>query len=111
MAAAPIEHERDLRSFADAVARDSDDLGEARERLRAAAGDVLFVEACAVTAAFHGYVRVADGTGIPVDDLVMATSATLRRDLGADSFVGRANTGPEPGPRPASDFDPSLGTS
>ena len=37
----------------------------AREALLAALGAAGFVDACAVVAAFHGFVRVADAIGIP----------------------------------------------
>jgi len=68
----------------------------------------VFVEAAAVAAAFHGYVRVADGTGIPVDELVLATSADLRDELGVNAYAGRENNDLSIDPRPPADFTPSL---
>ena len=59
------------------------------------------MEAAAVAAAFHGYVRVADGTGIPVDELVVATSGDLRVELGVDAYAGVENTDLAVTPRPA----------
>lgn len=73
-------------------------------------GDEVFVEAAAVAAVFHGYVRVADGTGIPVDELVVATSADLRKDLGINAFPGIENTELAVPTRPPTDFDPALRT-
>ena len=43
-------------------------------------------------AAFSGLVRVADGTGIPIDDGLAAVSKEIRTRLRLDSFAGAANT-------------------
>lgn len=42
--------------------------------------------------AFSGLVRVADGTGIPIDGGLAAASVDLRHELGLDSFAGAANS-------------------
>ncbi len=103
-----IDREHELRAFADALARGADTLPTVRARLRALVGDDAFIEAAAVAAAFHGYVRVADGTGIPVDELVVATSADLRDELGINAYAGVENTDLDVDVRPFQDFDPSL---
>ncbi|MGI9607730.1 MAG: hypothetical protein ACR2P0_16495 [Acidimicrobiales bacterium] len=90
------------------MAREPAAVADARARLQSAVGNEVMVEAAAVTAAFHGYVRVADGTGIPVDDLVVATSADLRDELGINAYTGRENTNLSIAPRPAQDFNPHL---
>lgn len=90
------------------MATGDESLGERRDTLRKAVGDEVFVEAAAVAAVFHGYVRVADGTGIPVDELVVATSADLRQELGINAYEGRVNTTLDVDLRPASDFNPQL---
>jgi len=90
------------------LATGDESLGERRDTLRKAVGDEVFVEAAAVAAVFHGYVRVADGTGIPVDELVVATSADLRQELGINAYEGRVNTTLDVDLRPASDFNPQL---
>ncbi|MEM9033599.1 MAG: hypothetical protein AAGA99_00955 [Actinomycetota bacterium] len=102
------EHAHELEGFAAAVARGADDLTERRDDLRERLGDERFAEAAAVTAAFHGYVRVAEGTGIPVDELVVATSTELRSELGIDAYAGRANSDLGISARPAEDFTPRL---
>lgn len=107
------EHAAELEAFATAVASGSEEVGLHREALRAALhgggrGDELLAEAAAVTAAFHGYVRVADGTGIPVDELVVATSGDLRDELGINAYAGRENSTLDVDARPATDFNPHL---
>jgi acyl-CoA reductase-like NAD-dependent aldehyde dehydrogenase len=101
-------HARELRAFAAALAERSDELVVRREELRSALGGAGFAEAAAVAAAFHGYVRVADGTGIPVDELVVATSEDLRAELGVNAFAGHWNTPLDVAARPAQDFNPEL---
>ena len=107
-AEAEIDSEVELRAFADALARGDDALAETRSNLRHQVGDEVFVEAAAVAAVFHGYVRVADGTGIPVDELVVATSSDLRDELGINVFSGIENTEVDVARRPGSDFNPAL---
>ena len=58
-------------------------------------------EAAATIAIFNGLVRVADGTGIQLDEGVVSASADYREDLGINAFGGAANmvtqgTGPAP---------------
>ena len=65
---------------------------DARAAVVAAVGGDGAGLAVATIAAFSGLVRVADGIGIPVDDGVAASSASIRRDLDLDSFGGAANT-------------------
>jgi hypothetical protein len=42
--------------------------------------------------AFSGLVRVADGTGIPIDGGLAAASVDLRGELGLGSFGGAVNS-------------------
>ena len=41
---------------------------------------------------FQRMVRIADGTGIPVDSRMNALTAGMREDLGIDRFGSAANT-------------------
>ena len=97
-----------LRAFAAAVAG-IDGIDDARSALGSRLDDPALVEAAAVVAVFHGFVRVADGTGLPVDELVMATSGDLRAELGIDAFPGRANSAASGSILPPEAFDPALG--
>jgi hypothetical protein len=61
-----IPNAAELVEFAEAVMlRDEERTASARTSLLAALGGAGLVDAAAVVAAFHGFVRVADSTGIP----------------------------------------------
>ena len=80
-----------LASDLDEVVLNSE-LDTARADLTAAVGDAGVLEASATVAAFNGLVRVADGTGIELDDALVVASADVRSHLGLDAMVGSANT-------------------
>lgn len=81
-----------LVRFAEAAVQGSDDLGAARLALIERVGRAGAGQAAATVGAFSGLVRVADGTGIPLDDGMAATSTGIRQELGLDRFSGAANT-------------------
>ena len=77
-----------LSAYAEAVYhRDSPLIAEKQTEIRQTLGDAAFVDCAAVAAAFHGYVRVADGTGIPYEGAGGGTDTTdLRCEAGIDQF-------------------------
>ena len=87
-----IEHGALLVAFAETVTRGSDDAAPARKSLLEAVGPEAFVVAAAIVAIFNGLVRVADSSGIPLDDGTREASTSFRGDLGLEEFGGAANT-------------------
>jgi len=83
-----IPHAAALAELAEAVVlRDAPRTDAARARLRAALGDVAFVDAAAVVAAFHGFVRIADAIGIPYTTAARGCDAPeLRAQAGVNDF-------------------------
>jgi hypothetical protein len=81
----------ELLAFTNAVELGGD-IGAARSALAAAIGDEATLEAAATIAIFNGLVRVADGTGIQLDDGVFAASVDERELLGINRFAGAANS-------------------
>jgi hypothetical protein len=81
-----------LLRFANAAQRDLDDLDDARAAVVAALGPAGLLEAAAKVSVFNGLVRVADGTGIPLDDGVVGYTADYRQRLGLDAYGGAGNT-------------------
>lgn len=68
------------------------ELTTARDRLDEVVGPDGLMEAAATVAAFNGLVRVADGTGIELDDAMVVASSEVRSQLGLDAMTGAANT-------------------
>ena len=81
----------ELLAFAEAAVR-GEPLDEHREALVTAVGADGAGQAAATVAAFSGLVRVADGTGIPIDDGLAAASTEIRDELGLNDFNGADNT-------------------
>ena len=82
----------ELLAFVNAVHAGEPDLDAARAALVDAVGADGLIEAAATVAVFNGLVRVADGTGIQLDDGLKTYSEADRARLGLDQFAGAANT-------------------
>ena len=77
---AGIEHGERLTAFADAAVKgDADDLVKARDALRAAAVTEIVVDAAGVIGNFERMVRIADGTGIPLEGATRIGSSSRDR--------------------------------
>jgi hypothetical protein len=87
-----VAHGAALVRFAEAATRGSEDLPAARDTLLAEVGGERFVEAAATVGIFNGLVRVADATGIPLDEPTRDRTTSLRGDLGLDAYAGARNT-------------------
>ena len=84
-------------SFAEALAAgESAPLSSSRDALLAKAGAEVLVDASGVAANFQRMVRIADATGIPVDDMTSELGSTIREELGLYGFEGAANSTPKP---------------
>ena len=68
---------------------DGNKLAEARGAVVDALGEAALVDSCAVAATFNAIDRVADATGIPIDQQRIAVTAELRDRLGIDRFPSR----------------------
>ena len=68
------------------------DVDGARAALVAEVGAEAAVEAAATIAVFNGLVRIADGTGIRLDDGVFSVSSDARELFGVNRFAGAANS-------------------
>ncbi|MEM9132723.1 MAG: hypothetical protein AAF962_10545 [Actinomycetota bacterium] len=87
-----MDHGEVLLRYAEALVRDDDDLTGARSDLIEAVGADAAGHTLATVTAFSGLVRVADATGIPIDDGLAAVSADTRDQLGLDGYAGAANS-------------------
>ncbi len=83
-----IPHAKALVEFAEAVvARDPGRMAAGRAALRVAVGEAGLVDAAAVAAAFHGFVRIADAIGIPYTTAARGADAPeIRARAGVNEF-------------------------
>lgn len=81
-----------LLAFTEAVVRATDEVDSCRKELLATIGPEATGHAVATITAFSGLVRVADGTGIPIDDGLAAVSTDIRASLALDEYGGAANS-------------------
>lgn len=76
-----------LIAFAEAAVAGADDLEDKRQAVRSKLGTAAMVDAAAVIAIFQAVVKIADATGIPLEDAKAEVSAGFRAELGLDAFV------------------------
>jgi hypothetical protein len=89
---------RQLMNFAGAVAsRDETALKQARDELAQVAGKHVVVDAAAVAGNFQRMVRIADGTGIPVDEPIQALAGAIPDQLDLRRFATAQHTPPPSG--------------
>jgi hypothetical protein len=83
-----VPHGALLVSFAEAVLGNDDArLAAVRSEIRAKLGDAALVDAAAIAATFNAIDRVADATGIPIEDAKAAATADFRAALGINAFA------------------------
>ena len=75
-----------LAAYADAFFDGGDGFAAARERLKATVGDEASIDAAATLAIFNAVVRIADATGIPLEEAKAEVSADFRQSLGIDGY-------------------------
>ena len=76
-----------LSRFAEAVViEDVAALDDARQDVLDTLGSEALVDACGIAAAFNAIDRVADATGIPIDEERVEPTADFREFLGINAF-------------------------
>ncbi len=81
-----VPHSSELLCFVDAVLTSPENLDSARQALRQVLTDAAFVDTCATVASFNAVVKVADSTGIPLEDQKAEKTAQLRAELQIDQL-------------------------
>ncbi len=77
----------ELIRFVDAVLQDDPAKRElARRDVLTAIGPAGFVDTCATIASFNAVVKIADSTGIPLEDDKAARTEALRAELGINAL-------------------------
>ncbi len=82
-----VPHAELLLTFADVFhGGDNAALAGERDRLADTLGGDAVVDAAGVVAIFSAVVRIADATGIPLEDFKAAASVDIRAQLGIDNY-------------------------
>lgn len=82
-----VPHAAILLAFADAaLSFDPVRMQPARAAVAASLGAAAMHDAAAVVAGFNGITRIADATGIPLEDTKAEETAAWRASLGIDDF-------------------------
>ena len=82
-----LPHGRLLSEFAEAVcSHDDQRTTRARREILNELGEAALVDTAAVIAAFNGYPRVADATGIPLENYKEDATRPMRTSLGLDAL-------------------------
>jgi len=74
------------------VSADVHTISVARDALVSALGEAAMIDSAAVIANFQRMVRIADSTGIPLDEPVMMMTQGIRRELDINQFAAAANS-------------------
>jgi len=76
-----------LCKFVDIALRGSTmELIKIRQELRSTLGDAAYVDTCATVASFNSVVKIADGSGIPLEEVKESVTMDIRESLGIDNF-------------------------
>jgi hypothetical protein len=90
-----IPHSEALMRFADAfMGKDTAALVDARETLVKEMSPEALVDAAGVASNFQRMVRIADGTGIPSDDIMAVMQEEFCEKLGINEYGSASNTKP-----------------
>lgn len=86
-ASSGLTHDRWLRALTEAaINRDWLTLAEIRPEAEADMGVQQVVDTLTVAAAFNGITRVADATGIPLDESTAQATQNMRQATGIEAF-------------------------
>lgn len=82
-----VTHAAILTALAEQTAAGAAALQETRRRATELMGEQSAIDAIVVASAFNGITRVADATGIPLDENTAETTAAMRQAAGLDAFA------------------------
>ncbi len=82
-----VSNSAELLAFVDAVLTGSEtELEASRGAVLRSVGAEGFVDVCATVASFNAVVKIADGSGIPLEEAKAERTRDLRADLGIDAL-------------------------
>jgi len=92
-AQAGIEHERELIAVAEAVFEgDPEKLEQVREKVIKVLGLRKLTDAIKVASGFNGITKIANSTGIPLEDSSEESTTAMRQETGIDAYSEAAKS-------------------
>jgi hypothetical protein len=86
-----VENEASLAAIAEAVCKgDRLQLSKVRQKAQLILGAQGLVDAIGIAAAFNGITKIANGTGLPLDQSNTDTTRQLRAETGIDGYSEQA---------------------
>ena len=83
-----VPHQDLLLDFAEAVVlRDRAEAERLRPTVIEALGPAGYFDACGVIAGFHGFSRIADASGVPLDERYQAEAEAVKAQTGVREFA------------------------
>lgn len=82
-----------LRDYADAFYDAPQNLAGIRDRMEQELGAAAVVEAAALVGIYDAVVRVADSTGIPIEEYKVEPTKEMRQNLGINDFHSAGESG------------------
>jgi len=83
-----VPHQDLLLEFAEAVVlRQEQAAADLRPRLIEALGPAGYFDACSAVAGFHGFTRVADASGIQLDERYLADAENVKSQTGVREYA------------------------
>lgn len=84
-----VPHQDLLLDFAEAVVlRDASAAATLRPRMIEALGPAGYLDACGVVAGFHGFTRIADASGVPLDERYLDEAESVKAQTGVREYQG-----------------------
>ncbi len=84
-----VPHQDLLLDFAEAVVlRDASAAATLRSRMIEALGPAGYLDACGVVAGFHGFTRIADASGVPLDERYLDEAESVKAQTGVREYQG-----------------------
>ena len=82
-----VPHQDLLLDFAEAVVlRDTVTAAALRPKMIEVLGRAGYLDACGVIAGFHGFTRIADASGVPLDERYLADAEDVKAQTGVRKF-------------------------
>ncbi len=83
-----VKHESELLAVSEAVFKgDRQELARIRDLVEPVIGAQALADAIGVASAFNGITKIANATGLPLDDTTVGKTVEMRKETGIDDYT------------------------